>query len=122
MRRPVFLADGRVRPEVLQQVGLHPQPDHARGQRGRDRQGARQHRPRPPLEPAELDLEPPAEAPIEPEPVAPPPPKPVRLRDRLARTSEALVGRLEAILGGRKVDTDLLDAYLNDVAPAVRAA
>ena len=38
-----------------------------------------------------------------------PPPKPVRLRDRLARTSEALVGRLEAILGGRKVDADLLD-------------
>jgi fused signal recognition particle receptor len=61
---------------------------------------------------------PPAEVPIEPvaepirEPVAPPvapSPKPVRLRDRLARTSEVLVGRLEAILGGRKVDADLLD-------------
>ena len=38
-----------------------------------------------------------------------PPPKPVRLRDRLARTSEALVGRLDAILGGRKVDSGLLD-------------
>ena len=53
---------------------------------------------------------PPPEAPVE--PVAPPvapPPKPVRLRDRLARTSEALVGRLEAILGGRKVDADLLE-------------
>ena len=65
----------------------------------------------PPLEePPEAELEPSAEAPIE--PVAPPvepPPKPVRLRDRLARTSEALVGRLEAILGGRKVDADLLD-------------
>lgn len=63
----------------------------------------------------EVELEPPpAELPVEPvpEPVAPavvPPPKPVRLRDRLARTSEALVGRLEAILGGRKVDADLLD-------------
>jgi len=62
----------------------------------------------------EAELEPPPEVPIEPvaEPVAPPvepPPKPVRLRDRLARTSEALVGRLEAILGGRKVDADLLD-------------
>jgi fused signal recognition particle receptor len=68
----------------------------------------------PPVEPPEAELEPPAEMPIEPvsEPVAPPappPPRPVRLRDRLARTSEALVGRLEAILGGRKVDTDLLD-------------
>ncbi len=62
----------------------------------------------------EVEVEPPAEVPVEPvpEPVAPPvvpPPKPVRLRDRLARTSEALVGRLEAILGGRKVDADLLD-------------
>jgi len=62
----------------------------------------------------EVAVEPPAEVLIEPvpEPVAPPvepPPKPVRLRDRLARTSEALVGRLEAILGGRKVDADLLD-------------
>jgi fused signal recognition particle receptor len=65
-------------------------------------------------EPAEAELEPPPEVPIEPvaEPVAlpvEPPPKPVRLRDRLARTSEALVGRLEALLGGRKVDADLLD-------------
>jgi len=63
---------------------------------------------------SEVEVEPPAELPAEPvpEPVAPPlppPPKPVRLRDRLARTSEALVGRLEAVLGGRKVDADLLD-------------
>jgi fused signal recognition particle receptor len=75
----------------------------------------------PPEELPEPELEPPAEVPVEPvaeplepvaEPVAPPvepPPKPVRLRDRLARTSEALVGRLESILGGRKVDADLLD-------------
>jgi fused signal recognition particle receptor len=63
--------------------------------------------------PDEAEVGPPAEVSVEaaPEPVAPPvvpPPKPVRLRDRLARTSEALVGRLEAILGGRKVDADLL--------------
>lgn len=59
---------------------------------------------------APVEVEPPAEVPIEPAP--PPvlaPPKPVRLRDRLARTSEALVGRLDAMLGGRKVDSDLLD-------------
>jgi len=63
---------------------------------------------------AEVETAPPVEVPIEPveEPVAPPvepPPRPVSLRERLARTSEALVGRLEAILGGRKVDADLLD-------------
>jgi fused signal recognition particle receptor len=63
---------------------------------------------------AEVEMEPPAEPPVEPvgEPAAPlaaPPPKPVRLRDRLARTSEVLVGRLESILGGRKVDSGLLD-------------
>jgi fused signal recognition particle receptor len=81
----------------------------------------------PPIEPGlpvPVEVEPPAEPPAEPveEPVAPvepiveppaplvvEPPKPVRLRDRLARTSEALVGRLESILGGRKVDSDLLD-------------
>jgi fused signal recognition particle receptor len=59
---------------------------------------------------AEVEMEPTAEALIEPvaEPVAPPP-KPVGLRDRLARTSEVLVGRLESILGGRKVDSGLLD-------------
>jgi fused signal recognition particle receptor len=63
---------------------------------------------------APVEVEPPAEVPIEPvaEPAPRPvvaPSKPVRLRDRLARTSEALVGRLDAILGGRKVDSDLLD-------------
>jgi fused signal recognition particle receptor len=69
-----------------------------------------------PEPPGEVPVEapPPEEVPVEPvpEPVAPPappPPKPVRLRDRLARTSEALVGRLEAMLGGRKVDADLLE-------------
>jgi len=63
---------------------------------------------------AEVEMEPPTEVPIEPvaEPVAPavaPPPKSVGLRDRLTRTSEVLVGRLESILGGRKVDSGLLD-------------
>ena len=40
--------------------------------------------------------------------VAPPPPKPLRLRDRLRRTSDALIGRLGA-LAGRKVDAGLLE-------------
>jgi fused signal recognition particle receptor len=44
----------------------------------------------------------------EPEPV-PEPPKKASLRERLARTSETLVGRLGGILGGRKVDADLLE-------------
>ncbi len=50
--------------------------------------------------------EPPPEP--EPEPVPEPPP-PVRLRDRLRRTSETLVGRLGAVLGGRQVDESLLE-------------
>jgi fused signal recognition particle receptor len=41
-----------------------------------------------------------------PEPVAPPR---ARLRDRLLRTSEALVGRLGEVLGGRQVDAALLE-------------
>ncbi|MFK7894337.1 MAG: signal recognition particle-docking protein FtsY [Myxococcota bacterium] len=47
----------------------------------------------------------------EPEPEAEPEPapKPVRLRDRLRRTSEALVGRLSGVLGGRQLDADLLE-------------
>jgi fused signal recognition particle receptor len=46
----------------------------------------------------------------EPEPVVEPAPAPrVRLADRLRRTSEALVGRLEGVLGGRTVDNELLD-------------
>jgi fused signal recognition particle receptor len=36
-------------------------------------------------------------------------PRPRPLRERLARTSEALVGRLGAILGGRRVDDDVLE-------------
>jgi fused signal recognition particle receptor len=37
-----------------------------------------------------------------------PPPRP-RLAERLRRTREALVGRIEGLLGGRTVDTELLD-------------
>lgn len=44
----------------------------------------------------------------EPEPAVEPAPR-LRLRDRLARTSEALVGRLGVILAGRKVDADVLE-------------
>jgi len=69
-------------------------------------------------EPArQLELIPPPEpeaAPeLVPEPAVPPEPVPeaprARLRDRLARTSQALVGRLGGILGGRTVDDDLLE-------------
>ena len=56
--------------------------------------------PEPVLEPEPEPVEP------EPEPVAVPR---VRLRDRLHRTSEALVGRLGAALAGRKLDADLLE-------------
>lgn len=59
-------------------------------------------------------------APREPVPVPVSVPEPVRvrepaaprrvpLRERLARTSEALVGRLGGLLGGRRIDADLLD-------------
>ena len=40
---------------------------------------------------------------------APGPPRPLRLRDRLARTRESLVGRIERALGGRRVDAEVLD-------------
>jgi fused signal recognition particle receptor len=58
--------------------------------------------------PAEPEAVPEVEAPPEPVAEAPPPPR-VRLADRLRRTSEALVGRIEGVLGGRTVDNDLLD-------------
>jgi len=48
---------------------------------------------------------PPAAEAIPPEPVA----APVSLRERLARTSETLVGRLGAVLGGRPLDAELMD-------------
>jgi len=40
---------------------------------------------------------------------APAPPPRARLSERLRRTSEALVGRVEGLLGGRTVDNELLD-------------
>jgi fused signal recognition particle receptor len=40
---------------------------------------------------------------------APPAPEPVRLRERLRRTSDALVGRMGQLLAGRRVDEDLID-------------
>ena len=59
--------------------------------------------------PAEAPPEPPLVVPVErsteilsPEPKG-------RLRDRLLRTSEALVGRLSGVLGGRRVDEALLE-------------
>lgn len=48
---------------------------------------------------------------LEPVPEPEPEPEPARvgLRERLARTSNALVGRLGGILAGRKVDADVLE-------------
>ncbi len=40
---------------------------------------------------------------------APEPPRSLRLRDRLARTRESLVERIERALGGRRVDPEVLD-------------
>ncbi len=53
-----------------------------------------------------------AAAATEPAALAPAPPepaRPLRLRDRLRRTSDALVGRLEQVLGGRRVDNAVLE-------------
>jgi len=64
--------------------------------------------------PVEAEAPAPA-APEAPEPLPPGPPTQappaprVRLADRLRRTSEALIGRIESVLGGRTVDNDLLD-------------
>lgn len=67
----------------------------------------------PQLEPTpepETEPEPEPEAPPAPTPVVEPPaPPPVRLRDRLRKTSDALVGRLGSLLAGRSVDTDVLE-------------
>jgi fused signal recognition particle receptor len=68
-----------------------------------------------------------AEAPA-PEPIAEPepePPRPVRLRDRLARTREALVGRVGGLLGDRSLDADALgelEALLFSADLGVRTA
>jgi len=57
-------------------------------------------------EPVEREIAAPEVA--QPEVAAPAPP-PARLRDRLRRTQEALVGRLASVLGGRSVDAELLE-------------
>ena len=44
-----------------------------------------------------------------PTPAAAAPPRPRGLRERLRRTSDALIGRLEQVLGGRRVDPSLLE-------------
>lgn len=61
---------------------------------------------------AEPEPEPAPEPVVEPEPASEPEPAPephVRLRDRLLRTSENLVGRLGSVFGGSAVDGDLLE-------------
>ena len=67
--------------------------------------------PEPEPEPAPEPIE---EVQPEPEPVPEPEPEPapvprVRLRDRLLRTSETLVGRLGGVFGGAAVEGELLD-------------
>jgi fused signal recognition particle receptor len=55
----------------------------------------------------------------------PEPPRPVRLRDRLARTREALVGRVGGLLGDRSLDADALgelEALLFSADLGVRTA
>ena len=86
------------REELLRQIELEAQEKRALAAQEQREEVAVEPEPEPAREP---EPEP------EPEPL-PPPPK-VRLRDRLARTSEALVGRLGEIVSGRKVDADLLE-------------
>jgi fused signal recognition particle receptor len=61
--------------------------------------------------PAGIAAAPVAAAPVEPaEALAPPePPRPLRLRDRLARTRDSLVGRIERALGAGRVDAGALE-------------
>jgi fused signal recognition particle receptor len=56
---------------------------------------------------ATATVEPLAPAPAPPTPTPPVPP--ARLGERLRRTSDALVGRLGQLLGGRRVDDELID-------------
>jgi fused signal recognition particle receptor len=59
---------------------------------------------------AELALQVAAPEPAREEPVrAPAPPAPARLRDRLRRTHDALLGGIGALLGGRQLDPALFD-------------
>jgi fused signal recognition particle receptor len=63
------------------------------------------------VEPAPAPIAEPAPAPIpEPAPALVAPPRPrVRLADRLARTRDAFVGRIGALVGGRSLDAGVLD-------------
>jgi fused signal recognition particle receptor len=71
----------------------------------------------PPPPPVVAEPEPEPEVVVAPEPTPPPPPpkpepppKPkVRLFDRLARTRDAFVGRIGALVGGRALDGDVLE-------------
>ena len=67
--------------------------------------------PVPVSEPAPVPVPPPASEPAAASDPAPPEPiaAPASLRERLARTSETLVGRLGAILGARPLDAALMD-------------
>jgi len=69
---------------------------------------AREAVPAPALPTAEPERVAPAPPRPEPERVAPAPP-PARLRDRLRRTREALVGQLGSLLGSRRVDPAVLE-------------
>jgi fused signal recognition particle receptor len=62
-----------------------------------------------PVEPLREPAAPPLPVEPPPEPVAEPAPPPIRLRDRLRRTRETLVGRIGQLVGGRTVDADLLE-------------
>jgi len=78
-----------------------------------------------PPEAAEPAVVPPEPAPaVEPVP-APPPPPPARLADRLRRTHDAFVGRVSQLLGGRRLEADVveeLEALLFGADLGVRTA
>jgi fused signal recognition particle receptor len=119
---PIVLAlllERIVRPREVSQLETGAAPDRETVEIDRGKLEEAMERPAEPVAPEPAVAEEPAavEAPEEvaepepapePEPV-PEPPKRVSLRERLARTSETLVGRLGGILGGRKVDADLLE-------------
>ncbi len=93
-------AGGRLRSAVAAEPSLEP-PAPAPGAPEREAKRARRE---PVSAPAAAPREP-VPAAREPEPAAPP----ARLRDRLRLTREALVERLGALVGARRVDAALLD-------------
>ncbi|MEM7409010.1 MAG: signal recognition particle-docking protein FtsY [Myxococcota bacterium] len=102
-RAPVVEAEG--------QPAVAPEPVAAPVESAPEPVAAPEPTPAPVPEPEPAPVPEPEPQPTpEPEPVvAPEPPPPARLRDRLRRTSDALVGGLGKILGGGSVDDDLLD-------------